>query len=55
MSKILCPKCKGYGEIPDMIERISSLGISWLFEKLAGDRMGWLTCPRCKGKGKIKK
>jgi DnaJ-class molecular chaperone len=53
--KILCPKCKGEGWLPDMIERVATLGVSWVFDQFdGGARLGWDKCKKCKGKGKIK-
>lgn len=51
--KIQCTKCKGYGKIPDLAERVFTLGISYIIEKLEGTRVGWNTCPNCNGKGSL--
>ena len=52
--KIECKKCKGVGKVPDMIERIATLGISWIYNKVLKDTFGWDICPKCNGKGHIK-
>ena len=52
--KIICKKCGGEGRVPDMAERIFTLGISWVFEKLTQDHRGYVKCPKCNGKGTIK-
>jgi hypothetical protein len=49
--KVICSKCKGEGKVPDIAERVFTLGISWVFDKLSPNRIGWERCPRCKGKG----
>lgn len=52
--KIVCKKCDGEGLVPDIAERVFTLGISWLYEKMAQDHTGYVKCPKCNGKGHIK-
>lgn len=52
--KVKCDKCKGCGSVPDMIERVASLGVSWLFDKMSNSIIGYLRCNKCNGKGYIK-
>lgn len=54
--KIICTKCKGEGIIPDLMERVFTIGISWVLDKLDPKtaREHWDTCPKCKGKGYMK-
>lgn len=53
MQKLVCVKCNGRGKIPDMMERLLTFGISWLFDKLMPERQEefWDECPACEGKG----
>ncbi len=52
--KIICDKCKGRGLVPDMMERVFTIGISWFFDKLSPNTNGWIKCIKCKGKGHLK-
>ena len=46
-NRILCPRCKGRGDVPDIEMAVFTLGISALF----GEKE---CCPRCNGRGFIK-
>lgn len=52
--KIECKKCKGYGVVPDMAERVFTLGTSWVFEQFYKSKIVYERCHKCNGKGKMK-
>jgi RecJ-like exonuclease len=51
--KIICPRCKGKGEVIDWLPILGTAGILALYS-LADRELTRETCGKCKGKGSIK-
>ena len=51
--KEICKKCNGTGLVPDMMLRVFTFGMDWLFYQATKDKQWHETCPKCNGKGKI--